>query len=163
MRRNVITVTFLLISSPSIFMITINNSEHTIFEYRSDPRSYAHYWTSSSNFFNLAWINWFFSGLISTTDAVVFITARMASIFVSSTAVHKYDFYIFTVITKYFCHIRSLHLLVKAYCAVPIMSTLNWILSTIRYASYYLAVFCIFRLEILIRRLQFHRHVKNIM
>ena len=115
--------------------------------------------------YSLNWpeLDWFFSGLISTTDAVVFITARMASIFVSSTAVHKYDFYIFTVITKYFCHIRSLHLLVKAYCAVPIMSTLNWILSTIRYASYYLAVFCIFRLEILIRRLQFHRHVKNIM
>ena len=115
------------------------------------------------NFLNWPELDWFFSGLISTTDAVVFITARMASIFVSSTAVHKYDFYIFTVITKYFCHIRSLHLLVKAYCAVPIMSTLNWILSTIRYASYYLAVFCIFRLEILIRRLQFHRHVKNIM
>ena len=115
--------------------------------------------------YSLNWpeLDWFFSGLISTTDAVVFITARMASIFVSSTAVHKYDFYIFTVITKYFCHIRSFHLLVKAYCAVPIMSTLNWILSTIRYASYYLAVFCIFRLEILIRRLQFHRHVKNIM
>ena len=152
-------------TSPSIFMITINNgSDHTIFEYRSDLRSYAHYWTSSwIEFFELAWKDWFFSGLISTTDAVVFITARMASIFVSSTAVHKYDFYIFTVITKYFCHIRSLHLLVKAYCAVPIMSTLNWILSTIRYASYYLAVFCIFRLEILIRRLQFHRHVKNIM
>ena len=155
MRRNVITVTFLLISSPSISMITINNSDHTIFEYRCDPRSYAHYWTSS-------WIDWFFSGLISTTDAVVFITARMASIFVSSTAVHKYDFYIFTVITQYFCHIRSLHLFLKAYCAVPIMSTLNWILSTIRYASYYLAVFCIFRLEISIRRLQFHSHVKNI-
>ena len=115
------------------------------------------------NFLNWPELDWFFSGLISTTDAVVFITARMASIFVSSTSVHKYDFYIFTVITKYFCHIRSLHLLLKAYCAVPIMSTLNWILSTIRYASYYLAVFCIFRLEISIRRLQFHRHVKNIM
>ena len=115
------------------------------------------------NFLNWPELDWFFSVLISTTDAIVFITARMASIFVSSTAVHKYDFYIFTVITKYFCHIRSLHFLLKAYCAVPIMSTLNWILSTIWYASYYLAVFCIFRLEISIRRLQFHRHVKNIM
>ena len=148
-------------TSPSIFTITINNSDHTIFEYKSDPRSYAHYWTSSwIEFFELAW---FFSGLISTTDSVVFITARMASTFVSSTAVHKYDFHIFTVITQYFCHIHSLHLLLKVYCAVPIMSNLNWILSTIRYASYYLAVFCIFRLEISIRRLQFHHHVKNIM
>ena len=61
MRRNVITVTFLLISSPSIFMITINNSDHTIFEYRSDPRSYAHYWTSSwIEFFELAWIRLIF-------------------------------------------------------------------------------------------------------
>ena len=61
MRRNVITVTFLLISSPSIFMITINNSEHTIFEYRSDPGSYAHYWTSSwIEFFELAWIRLIF-------------------------------------------------------------------------------------------------------
>ena len=61
MRRNVITVTFVLISSPSIFMITINNSDHTIFEYRSDPRSYAHYWTSSwIEFFELAWIRLIF-------------------------------------------------------------------------------------------------------
>ena len=61
MRRNVITVTFLLISSPSISMITINNSDHTIFEYRSDPRSYAHYWTSSwIEFFELAWIRLIF-------------------------------------------------------------------------------------------------------
>ena len=61
MRRNVITVTFLLISSPSIFMITINNSDHTIFEYRSDPRSYAHYWTSIwIEFFELAWIRLIF-------------------------------------------------------------------------------------------------------
>ena len=61
MRRNVITVTFLLISSPSIFMLTINNSDHTIFEYRSDPRSYAHYWTSSwIEFFELAWIRLIF-------------------------------------------------------------------------------------------------------
>ena len=154
-------------TSPSIFTITIN-SDHTIFEYRSDPRSYAHHWTSSwIEFFELAWFGliWpdFFSGLISTTDSVVFITARMASTFISSIAVHKYDFHIFTVITQYFCHIRSLHLLLKVYCAVPIMSTPNWILSTIRYASYYLAVLCIFRLEISIRRLQFHLHVKNIM
>ena len=115
------------------------------------------------NFLNWPDLAWFFSGLISTTDSVVFITARMASTFVSSTAVHKYDFHIFTVITQYFCHIHSLHLLLKVYCAVPIMSTPNWILSTIRYASYYLAVLCIFRLEISIRRLQFHLHVKNIM
>ena len=63
--------------------------------------------------------------VISTTDSVVFITARMASTFVSSIAVHKYDFHIFTVITQYFCHIHSLHLLLKVYCAVPIMSTPN--------------------------------------
>ena len=153
-------------TSPSIFTITIN-SDHTIFEYRSDPRSYAlNYITElvvELNFLNWPDLAWFFSGLISTTDSVVFITARIVSTFVSSTAVHKYDFHIFTVITQYFCHIHSLHLLLKVYCAVPIMSTPNWILSTIRYASYYLAVLCIFRLEISIRRLQFHRHVKNIM
>ena len=34
----------------------------------------------------------FFSGLISTTSSVVFITARVDSIFVSSTPVHTYDF-----------------------------------------------------------------------
>ena len=152
-------------TSPSILMITINNSDHTNWIQKRSSQSLVNTTelVVELNFLNWPELDWFFSGLISTTDAVVFITARMASIFVSSTAVHKYDFYIFIVITKYFCHIRSLHLLLKAYCAVPIMGTLNWILSTIRYASYYLAVFCIFRLEILIRRLQFHRHVKNIM
>ena len=34
----------------------------------------------------------FFSGLISTTSSVVFITARIDSLFVSSTAMHTYDF-----------------------------------------------------------------------
>ena len=152
-------------TSPSILMITINNSDHTNWIQKRSSQSLVNTTelVVELNFLNWPELDWFFSGLISTTDAIVFITARMASIFVSSTAVHKYDFYIFTVITKYFCHIRSLHLLLKAYCAVPIMSTLDWILSTIRYASYYLAVFYIFRLEISIRRLQFHRHVKNIM
>ena len=37
----------------------------------------------------------------STTSSVVFITARMASIFVSSTAVHKYDFHISTVVNHH--------------------------------------------------------------
>ena len=164
MRRNVITVTFLLISSPSIFMITINNSDHTIFEYRSDPRSYAHYWTSSwIEFFELAWIrliffrpyfNYWCNSVHNCEDGfyICFFNCSAQIWFL-----YIYSHY------KIFCHIRSLHLLLKAYCAVPIMSTLNWILSTIWYASYYLAVFCIFRLEISIRRLQFHRHVKNIM
>ena len=40
---------------------------------------------------------WIFSGLIFTTSSVVFITLRIASIFVSSTAVHMYDFHIFIV------------------------------------------------------------------
>ena len=39
-----------------------------------------------------------FSGPIFTTAQVVFTTARVTSIFVSSTAVHIYDFHIFTVI-----------------------------------------------------------------
>ena len=39
-----------------------------------------------------------FSGVISTTSLAVFITARVASIFVSSTAMYIYDFHIFTVI-----------------------------------------------------------------
>ena len=42
----------------------------------------------------------FFSGFISTTSSVVLITARITSIFVSSTAVLVYDFHIFTVIIK---------------------------------------------------------------
>ena len=37
----------------------------------------------------------------STTSSVVFITARMASIFVSSTAVQKYDFHISTVVNHH--------------------------------------------------------------
>ena len=40
----------------------------------------------------------FFAGLIFTTSSVVFITAWIVSILVSSTAVHIYDFHIFTVI-----------------------------------------------------------------
>ena len=40
----------------------------------------------------------FFAGLIFTTSSVAFITARIVSILVSSTAVHIYDFHIFTVI-----------------------------------------------------------------
>ena len=40
----------------------------------------------------------FFPALIFTTSSVVFITAKIASILVSSTAVHIYDFHIFTVI-----------------------------------------------------------------
>ena len=40
----------------------------------------------------------FFSGLISITSSVVFITARIDSIFVSSTVLHTYDFHMFTAI-----------------------------------------------------------------
>ena len=40
---------------------------------------------------------WIFSGLIFTISSVVFITARIAPIFVSSTAVYTYDFHIITV------------------------------------------------------------------
>ena len=43
----------------------------------------------------------FFSGLISTTSLVVFITARIDSIFVSSTAVHIHEFHIFTALVFY--------------------------------------------------------------
>ena len=39
-----------------------------------------------------------FSGLIPTTSSVVFITARIDSIFFFSTAVHIYNFHIFTAI-----------------------------------------------------------------
>ena len=41
---------------------------------------------------------WIFSDLIFILIQVVFITARIASIFISSTAVHIYEFHIFTVI-----------------------------------------------------------------
>ena len=41
-----------------------------------------------------------FSGLISTTSSVVFIITRIAFTFVSLTAVHIYDFHIFTVIIR---------------------------------------------------------------
>ena len=41
---------------------------------------------------------WIFSDLIFIITQVVFITARIASIFISSTAVHIYEFHIFTVI-----------------------------------------------------------------
>ena len=42
-------------------------------------------------------------GFKSTTSSVVFITARIDSIFVSSTAVHVYDFQIFTGIDIQYC------------------------------------------------------------
>ena len=42
---------------------------------------------------------WIFSGLIFTTAQVVFITANIAFIFISKSAVHVYDSYIFTVTT----------------------------------------------------------------
>ena len=42
----------------------------------------------------------FFSGLISTTSSAV--TARINSIFVSSTTVHTYDFHMFTAIIHHF-------------------------------------------------------------
>ena len=129
-------------------------------EFRSDPRSYEHFWTSSwhkartgfepmtHNLFITARITsvfvsstavhiydfqslfttWkvyldpvsralhqylrghgfnpyrpeFFSGPISATSSVVSITARITSVFVSSTAVHIYDFHIFTVIIQRF-------------------------------------------------------------
>ena len=41
---------------------------------------------------------WFFLGLIFTTAQEVSITAKIAFISTSLTAVHIYDFYIFTVI-----------------------------------------------------------------
>ena len=44
----------------------------------------------------------FFSGLITTTSSAVFKTARINSIFVSSTAVHTYDFHMFTAIIHHF-------------------------------------------------------------
>ena len=50
----------------------------------------------------------FFAGLIFTTSSVVFITARIVSILVSSTAVHIYDFHIFTVIYSDLCIISEL-------------------------------------------------------
>ena len=40
----------------------------------------------------------FFQAIFLTTAVVVFITAKMAFIFTSSSAVHIYDFHIFTVI-----------------------------------------------------------------
>ena len=51
----------------------------------------------------------FFSGLISTTSLVVFITARIDSIFVSSTAVHTYDFHMFTAIIHHFEGLFGFH------------------------------------------------------
>ena len=42
-------------------------------------------------------------GFKSITSSVVFITARIDSIFVSSTAVHIYDFQIFTGINIQYC------------------------------------------------------------
>ena len=41
-----------------------------------------------------------FSGLISTTSSVVFITVRIASVFFSSTAVHIYIYMIFIYLLK---------------------------------------------------------------
>ena len=135
-------------ASPSIFTITINNSGHAIFEYRSDPCSYEHYWTSSwIEFFKLAWIglmffkpyfNYWFSSVHNCEDG-------FNTRFFNCT---NMIFHIFIVITQYFCYLRSLYLLFKVWSAVPIISTLNRILSTDIYASYYLAVLCIFRREI---------------
>ena len=45
-----------------------------------------------------AWF--FFSGVISTTAQVVFITAKIAFIFTSLSAVQIYDIYVFTVVNK---------------------------------------------------------------
>ena len=42
----------------------------------------------------------FFSGLIFTTAQAVFITAKITFIFTSLSAVHMYDFHIFTVNLK---------------------------------------------------------------
>ena len=65
-------------------------------EYRINPRSYEHYKIKSRKSLN------FFPGLISTTSSVVFISARIDSMFVSSTAVHRYDFHMFTAIIHHF-------------------------------------------------------------
>ena len=100
------------------------------------------------NFFNWPELAWFFSSLISTTDSVVYIIAKMDfnTRFFNCT---NMIFHIFIVITQDFCYIRSLYLLFKVWSAVPIMSTLNRFWARIYiYASYYLAVLCIFKREI---------------
>lgn len=49
-------------------------------------------------------------GLIFTTTEEVFITARIASIFVSLTTVHVYDFHIFTVMYAHVFFLRVVSL-----------------------------------------------------
>ena len=61
-------------------------------EYRIDPRAYEHYWTGG---WNKAWKK---IQALTGFDFVVFITARIDSIFVYSSAVHTYDFRMFTAV-----------------------------------------------------------------
>ena len=70
-------------------------------------------------------------------------------------------FHIFIVITQYFCYLRSLYLLFKVWSAVPIMSTLNRILSTV-YMPVIIWLFIVFlggKFQFQLRRLQFQRHI----
>ena len=48
-------------------------------------------------------------GLISIISSVVFITARIDSVFVTSTAVHTYDFHMFTAIIHPTCLIGQFY------------------------------------------------------
>ena len=75
-------------------------------EYESDPRSYEYYYTSIDlNPWSLPWplthdLSWplgseLFSVLIFTTSSVVFVSARIVFIFVSSTAVHIYMIFMY--------------------------------------------------------------------
>ena len=75
-------------------------------EYGCDLRSNEHYLSSCENkvwkkkkksgLYGLE----FFSGLVFTSAYLVFITAKIASIFISLSAVHIYDFHSFTVHEK---------------------------------------------------------------
>ena len=56
--------------------------------------------TNTDRGYHGPWGGIFFYTLFSTTSSVVFIAARIASIFVSSTAVDIYDFHIFTAIIQ---------------------------------------------------------------
>ena len=114
-------------ASPSIFTITINNSGHAIFEYRSDPCSHEHYWTSSwIEFFKLACIglmffkpyfNYWFSSVHNCEDG-------FKNRFFNCT---NMIFHIFIVITQYFCYLRSLYLLFKVWFSLPYVSfQSNW-------------------------------------
>ena len=88
----------LLVHSNIDAILEVMNTIELLVKIRPEKKNSGHVSVSQRSWVQIPYGPEFFPGLIFTTSSVVFIAAKIASILVSSTAVHVYDFHIFTVI-----------------------------------------------------------------